>query len=104
MGRSVAVVGLSITNGHDGYPPVHVIEGSDYVTCNGRKVALVGSRCEGHNKSKGTYHVPIVSSGSSFLTVNGIGVAVVGSEVADGGCNDSSHVIVTGDDFMDIDI
>ena len=103
MGRSVAVVGLSITNGHDGYPPVQVIEGSDYVTCNGRKVALVGSRCEGHNKRKGTYHVPIVSSGSSFLTVDGIGVAVVGSEVALGGCN-RSHVIVTGDDFMDIDV
>ena len=70
MGRSVAVVGLSVTNGHDG---------------------------------KGTYHVPIVSSGSSFLKVNGISVAVVGSEVADGGC-DRDHVIVTGDDFADIDI
>ena len=103
MGRAVAVVGLSVTSGHNGYPSVPVVTGSDYVTCNGRAIALVGSRCEGHNKSKGTYHVPIVSSGSSFLTINGIGVAVVGSEVADGGCN-SSHVIVTGDDFADIDI
>ena len=103
MGRAVAVVGLSVTNGHDGYPSVPVVTGSDYVTCNGRKVALVGSRCEGHNKSKGTYHVPVISSGSSFLTVDGISVAVVGSEVADGGCN-GSHVIVTGDDFMNVDI
>lgn len=103
MGRSVAVVGLSVTNGHDGYPSVPVVTGSDYASCNGRAIALVGSRCEGHNRSKGTYHVPIVSSGSSFLKVNGISVAVVGSEVADGGC-DSSHVIVTGDDFMDVDI
>ena len=104
MGRSVAVVGLSVTNGHDGYPSVHVVTGSDYASCNGRPIALVGSRCEGHNRSEGTYHVPVVSSGSSFLKVNGISVAVVGSEVADGGCNDSSHVIVTGDDFADIDI
>ena len=103
MGRSVAVVGLSVTNGHDGYPPVHVVTGSDYASCNGRPIALVGSKCEGHNRSKGTYHVPIVSSGSSFFKVNGISVAVVGSEVADGGC-DSDHVIVTGDDFADIDI
>lgn len=103
MGKAVAVVGLSVTSGHDGYPPVHVIEGSDYVTCNGRKVALVGSRCEGHDKHKGTYHVPVVSSGSSFLTVDGIGVAVVGSKVAAGGCN-NSHVIVSGDDFMDVDV
>ena len=103
MGRSVAVVGLSVTNGHDGYPSVPVVTGSDYASCNGRPIALVGSKCEGHNRSKGTYHVPIVSSGSSFLKVNGISVAVVGSEVADGGC-DRDHVIVTGDDFADIDI
>ena len=43
MGRSVAVVGLSVTNGHDGYPPVHVVTGSDYASCNGRPIALVGS-------------------------------------------------------------
>lgn len=101
MGRSVAIVEVSMTNGHDGYPPVRVIEGSDMVTCNGRSVALVGSRCEGHNRRDGRYHIPIVSDGSSLLSVGGIGVAVVGSHVSEG-CNDESHVIVNGDDFLSI--
>ena len=96
----IAVVG-SLTSGHDGYPPVHVITGSNFVSCNGKPVALVGSICEDHTKPKNQTHPPVVTGGSSFVSVGGIKVATVGSEVAGGGCN-GSHVIVTGEDSCDI--
>jgi len=97
----IAVVG-SMTSGHDGYPPVRVIEGSDFVTCNGVPVALVGSRCEEHTKPHNPTHYPVVTGGSSFVSVGGIKVATIGSEVAGGGCN-ASHVIVTGDESCNIE-
>ena len=101
MGRSIAVVG-SMTSGHDGFPPVPVVEGSDFVTCNGIPVAVVGSKCAPHSKPKHGTHTPIVTGGSSFIKINGIPVAMVGSEVS-GNCGTSSHVIVTGCDTCQIE-
>ena len=101
MKKSIAVVG-SMTSGHDGFPPVRVVEGSDFVTCCGIPVALVGAKCEPHSKPKHGTHVPIVTSGSSFITVDGIAVATVGSEVS-GNCGTSAHVITTGCDLVSID-
>ena len=98
--KGIAVVG-SVTNGHNGYPSVQVVTGSDFVSCNGIAVATVGSKCSGHDKSHGTYHVPVVSGGSDFVSIDGIAVAMIGSPVEGGGCS-SGHVIVTGDDTVQI--
>lgn len=101
MGKSIAVVG-SMTSGHDGFPPVRVIEGSDFVTCCGIPVAVVGCRCEDHDKPKNGTHTPFITEGSKFITINGIPVAMVGSIVA-GNCGTSAHVITTGCDAVSIE-
>lgn len=100
--KGIAIVG-SVTNGHNGYPSVPVVTGSDFVSCNGIPVATVGCECESHNKSHGSRHTPKISGGSNFVAIDGIAVAMIGSPVADGGCNNEDHVIVTGDETVIIE-
>jgi uncharacterized Zn-binding protein involved in type VI secretion len=103
MGRSIARVG-DWTTGHEDYPPVRIIEGSDFLTVNGIGIAMRGSRCEDHAREYHhlNNHTPIVSGCSDFISVNGIGIARKGDEVAIN-CEDHTHLIATGDDFVSCD-
>lgn len=97
----IATVG-SETSGHDGYPGTRIITGIDRFTINGKAVAVVGSKCEDHDKPYGVRHTPIVSEGCSKFTINGIEIAYVGCSVDKNIC--SGNKIVTGNDHFTINI
>ena len=104
MAKAIARIG-DITTGHEDFPPVKIITGDDFLTINGIPVAIRGSICEDHERTKDTKHpdrhTPIVSGGSDFITCNGISIAQKGDEVLDN-CRayTSAHYIATGDDFV----
>ena len=90
-----------LTNGHDGCAPVSPTSASSLLTVNGSGVVCVGDSFAVHSNGE-SYppHTGIVTTGSSLVSVDGKPVALVGSVV--GSACPSSHVIVKGDDLVNI--
>ena len=97
----IAVEQLSITNGHDGCPPVNSNDGDSTLIINGRNVLTVGSMFNSHGSDDYGSHQGTVTTGSSVFFVNGKAVARV-NDIVDAACP-SSHHITTGDATVNID-
>lgn len=107
MSKSIARIG-DWTTGHEDFPPVKIITGDPFLTINGIPVAIKGSICEDHERTKDTKHpdrhTPIVTGCSDFITCNGVYITCKGDEVL-GNCSTytDKHLIATGDDFVQCD-
>lgn len=71
--------------GHDGCPPVPLVEGSSDVNINGVGAGRVGDHYEAHGCDAHPSHQDVIAAGSGTVFINGKPAARVGDAVSLGG-------------------
>ncbi len=84
--------------GHDGCPPVPLIEYSPDVIVNSRGAGRVGDHYSDHGCVSHTVHQDVIAAGSEKVIINGKKAARVGDAVSIGGTvrDGSDNVIIGG--------
>lgn len=85
----------SVTEGHEGYPPVKADQDEPWFTVNGQPILVEGDAFLPHTYKKST-HTGMAASSRPWFTVGGKGVVCVGDALT---CGD--HV-ATGDSSIQI--
>lgn len=89
----IAVMGLTMTTGHDSCAPVQSVEGDPLVVINGNPVMCVGHHFAPHGCDDHSTHQDVTVEGSGIIFVNGRAVCRVGDKVEGG----ATSTIANGD-------